>query len=46
MRKGRILAQSDQKKSEEGLTEGFNIVNHHKEKMNKEREERKEKNRD
>ena len=45
MRKGRILAQSDQKKSEEGLTEGFNIVNHHKEKMNKEREERKEKNR-
>lgn len=45
MRKGRILAQSDQKKSEDALTEGFNIVNHHKEKMNKEREERKEKNR-
>lgn len=45
MRKGRILAQSDQKKSEDVLTEGFNIVNHHKEKMNKEREQRKEKNR-
>ncbi|MBQ9014362.1 MAG: hypothetical protein IJ094_12590 [Bacilli bacterium] len=45
MRKGRILAQSDQKKSEDALIEGFNIVNHHKEKMNKEREERKEKNR-
>ena len=45
MRKGRILAQSDQKKSEDVLTEGFNIVNHHKEKMNKERKQRKEKNR-
>lgn len=44
MRKGRILAQNDHKKSEDLLTEGFNIVNHHKEKVNKEREERKEKN--
>ena len=41
MRKGRMIAENEKKKSEDNLSKGLKIVNIHKEKVEKEREERK-----